>query len=449
MAEMRRLTVTDGLLLAAIIALAAATRAGYLMSCTDNARNGGPLVVETPPEELEALAHNLKEIRHFVCRAPFAAEEEETAHIAPGYPWLMSLVARVTAEGTRDSTLRWLQCGLGALTAGLYFLFARRAFASLAVAVTAGVLCALHPFWIIDTATIADGVAATFLLALALFLGVRARQTSGPLSSLLYGLALAALALTRAVLLPLAFVALGWFLLRSRSLLRGWLCALLAFLGFVIGLAPWAVRNWKLFGEPLPIVDSAYYHLWIGNNPHATGGPLTSDALREAPTDELAKISQQPERYARLGSLVRQEIRENPVNTVRRRLMAGLYFLFGERWFKDGQLADRIGSEEAMPNWLAVSYPMVLQSTLLGLLLLGLLGWRWTFAWRSSAMPSSLAVIWLPLPYVLSHAGALSGPRLPLDGVLLCYAAYALTSLLPARRRLWMGESAAATDIAA
>jgi 4-amino-4-deoxy-L-arabinose transferase-like glycosyltransferase len=331
----------------------------------------------------------------------------------------------------------------------LYFLFARRAFSSRAVAVLTGVLCALHPFWIIDTAAKADGVAATFLLALALFLAVRARQTSGPLSSLLYGLALAALALTRAALLPLAFVALGWFLFRSRALVRGWLCALLAFLGFVIGLAPWAVRNWKLFGEPLPIVDSAYYHLWIGNNPHATGGPVNSDALREAPTDELANIPRQTERYARLGQLVRQEVRDHPVETVRRRLAAGLNFVFGERWFKDGQLADRIASEDAMPNWLAQSYPIVLQSTLLGLLVLGILGWRWTFAWRSSAMPSSLAMIWLPLPYVLSHAGELSGPRLPLDGVLLCYAAFALACLLPARRRLWAGESAVATDVVA
>ena len=46
-------------------------------------------------------------------------------------------------------------------------------------------------------------------------------------------------------------------------------------------------------------------------------------------------------------------------------------------------------------------------------------------------MPSSLAVMWIPLPYLLSHAEALSGPRLPLDGVLLCYAAFALCGMLP------------------
>ena len=52
-------------------------------------------------------------------------------------------------------------------------------------------------------------------------------------------------------------------------------------------------------------------------------------------------------------------------------------------------------------------------------------------AWRRESMPLALALVWLPLPYILSHAGVLSGPRLPLDGVLLCYAAFALAGFLP------------------
>jgi hypothetical protein len=35
------------------------------------------------------------------------------------------------------------------------------------------------------------------------------------------------------------------------------------------------------------------------------------------------------------------------------------------------------------------------------------------------------------LPYLLSHAESLAGPRLPLDGVLLCFAAYALACCVP------------------
>ena len=60
------------------------------------------------------------------------------------------------------------------------------------------------------------------------------------------------------------------------------------------------------------------------------------------------------------------------------------------------------------------------------------LGGRWTYAWRDEAMPAALAIFWVPLPYFFSHAGLLHGPRLPLDGVLLTYAAFVLACLWPA-----------------
>ena len=67
----------------------------------------------------------------------------------------------------------------------------------------------------------------------------------------------------------------------------------------------------------------------------------------------------------------------------------------------------------------------------LGLLLLAAVGWRWSYAWAKQSMPIALAVIWIPLPYLLSHAERLHGPRIPLDGVLLCFAAVALVGLIP------------------
>src|SRR5207247_1390001 len=84
----------------------------------------------------------------------------------------------------------------GALTAGLYFLIARRAFPSRLVALLAGLLCAFHPFWIANTPALNDGVLATFLLGACLWLGIRGSQTEGSLTSLLFGLALAALSPT-------------------------------------------------------------------------------------------------------------------------------------------------------------------------------------------------------------------------------------------------------------
>jgi 4-amino-4-deoxy-L-arabinose transferase-like glycosyltransferase len=449
MADIRRFTLVDLVLLAVVLAAAAGARAAYLGFWADGGRNGGPLRVQDPspllaglppdtkmrdrdhPTELDALVHNLTEYRWFGSLAPFSAGEEQTAHVSPGYPWLVAGLARLTGTAALDRTVRWAQCGLGALTAGLYFLFARRAFRHRGVATLAGLLCALHPFWVIDTAELDDGVVTSFLLALTLVLGTRGGQVGGAFVSLLYGLTLAGLALMRAALLPFAVVAAAWFLLRSRALPRGWLCALLAFLGFVNGLAPWAVRNFQVFGEPVPIVDTAHLHLWVGNNPHANGGPATDSMLATAPGDELAKVSRQPERYARLGSRAWEEVHNHPAETLRRRLQAFLAFFVGADWLRDGTLAEAVPGEGEMPERLAGTYPVVLQGTLLALLLLGLLGWRWSYGWRWEAMPSSLALIWIPLPYLLSHAEALSGPRLPLDGVLWSYAALAIVCLIP------------------
>jgi len=72
-----------------------------------------------------------------------------------------------------------------------------------------------------------------------------------------------------------------------------------------------------------------------------------------------------------------------------------------------------------------------LQGSLLAVLLLGFLGWRWTYGWRKQSRLATLAILWIPLPYLLSHAESLSGPRLPLDGILLCYAAFVIACLVP------------------
>jgi 4-amino-4-deoxy-L-arabinose transferase-like glycosyltransferase len=442
MADTRRFTWAEGLLFLVILIAAAGVRAGYLISCADYARNDGPLRVEMPMSDLDMLVRSLKSDWRFAVQIPSHEDKQDTAWTAPGYYYTMAAVGHLVDDPVLPSTMRWFQCGLGTLTAGLYFLFARRAFRSSLVAVFSGVLCAVHPFWILDTATLTDGVTATFLLALALFLGGRATQTSGPLSSLLYGLTLAALALVRAAMLPFAFVALAWFLLRSRTLARGWLAALLAFLGFVNGLAPWTIRNWQLFGEPLPIVESTYYHLWIGNKP-----PESKDSQEDmGGVTHMSRSEAWPTIDGCYANEIQREMYDRPAETLHRRLLAGLNFFVGERWFKERRLADSTGSDEIAPTWLARSYPVVLEGTLLGIVVLGLLGWRWTYGWRASAMPSSLAMIWIPLPYVLSHAEALSGPRLPLDGVLLCYAAFALACLLPGSTHLWADERANAEE---
>jgi hypothetical protein len=420
-------------LLLAVLAAAGGARAWYLLKVVGETEAPPPLQAQDSPGPLNELAWNLKVNRAFSGHDPLTGKEESTAHMAPGYPYALSLAGKWLQNP--DQAIRWAQCALGALAAGLYFLFARRAFYGFAVAGLAGLLCAINPFWIINTAEINDGVLATFLLAACLFLGTRGAQEGEAVTSLVFGLMLAALSLVRAALLPFAVVAMLWFLWRCRAVRRGWLCGLLAFLGFANGVAPWTVRNLRTFNnEVVPISDAMFLHLWEGNNRYATGGPLTEqelrDALPEAWREKILAEANQPRRYNLLARPVLDAVLENPTAALDRRLPAAQYFFFGKA-YADEESPGLTPGDDRVPAWLAENYNLILLAPIVAMLVLGFLGWRWTYPWRREAMLATLAVIWVPLPYILSHAERLWGPRLPLDGVLLCLAAFALVRLVP------------------
>ena len=438
MTEPRPFRFADFALLVAVVLTAAGARGAYVVLFAADAQKALPYEVQGGlSPEVTALVGTLAEHGRFEGRAPLASSAAPTAFVAPGYPWLVSLAARVTPDW--PPVVRGVQVGLGALTAGLYVLFARRTFDNRAVAALAGLLCALHPFWVVNAAEVNDGTVASFLLALVVFLGARCGQSGGPSGSLLYGLSLAALALVRPALLPFAFVAAVWFLVRCRDLPRGWLYALLAFLGFANGLLPWGVRNYQAVGDVMPLVDTVYLHLWAGNAPGTNGAGMTEERMREALGEEraarLAALSEK-DRYGQLAGDIGRGVTGDPAETLRRRAQAGLSFLLSGQWL-EGRSP---WAENSPPPGLARVAPVALLGSLLVMMLLGFVGWRGTHAWRRRAMPSSLAVVWVPLPYLLSHADLLHGPRLPLDGVLLTYAAFALVSVVPrAGAGLWAG----------
>src|SRR5262249_14764012 len=114
-----------------------------------------------------------------------------------------------------------------------------------------------------------------------------------------------------------------------------------------------------------------------------------------------------------------------------------LIFIFGQRIvpLQDGRLEGGILSVESdlevLPSWLSANFELMFYAAMCVMIFLGLLGWRWSYAWRREGRLLALAAIVIPLPYVLGHAEALGGPRLPLDGVFLTFAAYALACLVP------------------
>lgn len=423
--------------LAAILAVAIGARAWFLQQCADRGAASAALQVQGPlPASDRALVANVTEHQWLGGPAPLSSEEETTAHSAPAMPWLLGALA--WGSTAPETLFRWLNCVLGGLTACCYFFFARRAFHSMLVGTIAGYAAALYPFWIINTAELNDGALAGFLLSVCLMLGARVVQMGGALSALLFGLSLAALTMTRAAFLPFALLALLWLLWECRRHSMGWVAGIMALVGFINGVVPWGLRNFQHFERPTPIATSTYLHLWMGNNPKATGSTLDEDALRKSlgkeRTNELLEEPNQAKRYHLLADDVWTEVRDHPAETLGRRIDATLMFLLGERWFSPArELAQPIAESDGAapcPEWVRDDAEWILRGTLIAVFFLAFLGWRWSAAWRGGRI-GAVAVIGVALPYVLSHAEHLHGPRLPLDGVLLSYAAFALVSLIP------------------
>lgn len=405
-----------------------------------------------PPQkyELDQLVENLKQNgieQGFSTRAPLGPDKDElTAHRAPLYPVVRAGVEyqaeqwKETLPFTPASAMRWLQLLMGGLTCLFYYIIAWRAFGQhqlLALAV--GIGTAIYPFWIINVAELEDGVLTTFLLAWSLCLGVGAGQRGGLLRSALFGLVLAALALTRASYLPFAIAVQLWFFLRCRQLPQGGLCGLLTLLCFCAGLAPWAYHTFRVFQTPVPIVNSAWYHLWAGNNEVSDGADYQWSMKKRIPGELATKLEQtnQSERYQMLSETVLNEIINNPGPTLSRRLKAFRQFLAGS-YINQGQVFRPGINGTPAPAW--VRPTLLLALTLL--LFLALFGWRWSYGWKSQSAPLSLAIFWIPLPVLLSHAGPLHSSRLPLDGVLILLGCLALVAMLPiVGSRLLAGET--------
>jgi hypothetical protein len=205
------------------------------------------------------------------------------------------------------------------------------------------------------------------------------------------------------------------------------------------------VRNYQETQNPAPVLDSAWWHLWTGNNPRATGGPMNEEPKNALPEAHWQKLTnpKEPRRYELLADLVADEVSTKPVDTGKRRLAAAWQFLTGRRDLRGGEMLHSGVNAPTLPDWAVPS----LQGTLGAMVILALLGWRWSYGWRYSSMPLQLAIYWIPIAYIIGHAELLHGPRLPLDGPLLCLAALAVGCIVPGvGGRLLAGEPREVVD---
>jgi 4-amino-4-deoxy-L-arabinose transferase-like glycosyltransferase len=144
-----------------------------------------------------------------------------------------------------------------------------------AVGLLAGLMLAAYPAHIYLAGVFYVTSIATFLCMLSVYLTVLTARSRRPLGwATLAGLALGLTVLTRATFLayvPCACLAILYAdPQRWRRLLPATAVLVLV---VTVTVAPWCVRNSRVFGQPMLVSSGLWETLWKGNNVLADGGP--------------------------------------------------------------------------------------------------------------------------------------------------------------------------------
>jgi 4-amino-4-deoxy-L-arabinose transferase-like glycosyltransferase len=185
---------------------------------------------------------------------------------APGYPFLLAVLFRITGVGFAFFPL---QCLIGGLLSVLVVLVATEAFGDPLVALVAGIAAAVHPVLMNAASQLYNENIYFCLFFLCVWLYLRwYRSPSTPLA-LICGICAGLTALIReAVLAPFAALVVLAFLWNWREHRMASLTpALLMAAGLILVVAPWTIRNYAVSGgQFVPISTQPWALLGAGNN---------------------------------------------------------------------------------------------------------------------------------------------------------------------------------------
>jgi 4-amino-4-deoxy-L-arabinose transferase-like glycosyltransferase len=361
-----------------------------------------------------------------------------TVWFTPIFPYLVAGIFKIwgTYSDLSRIIIQTMNSAFAALTIIPIYCIARKSF-SKAVAVSASWFWVFMPtalvfprIWIWDTAMAGLFFALIFWATLVL----AEQQTTWAWAG--YGALWAIGVLINPSMLSVFPFLLGWVIWETRRDGAPWFkFAAATVLVFAIGLVPWTVRNYLVFGKIIVLRSNFGLELWLGNN--AAVPDNWSPWMH--PNDSAEEAA----KYQRMGEIAymaeKQQLaiafmRAHPADTVR-----FIYHRFVDNWIAV--------NDSPLDSWsnspLYVKLFMVLNVSLALFTLLGAL-----FAYRAKhpdALPYAMVLLIFPLIFYLTHASLRY--RFPMDPIMMVLSAYGVAQIgAMARGRL--GHSTRASTAA-
>ena len=198
------------------------------------------------------------------------------------------------------------QALIGTGTVLLVFLIGKEIF-GIRAGLIASIVTAIYPYYVMHDTALQETGMITFLVALSVWALLCASRRDGGCDWFLGGVALGAIALTRASVAPFIPLALIWTVWigtsgNTRERLKK---AVFVVMALFVTVGPWLVRTWRVTGAPV-LSSQTGRALWIGNNPE-TFSFYPSQSIDHSTAAAVEKLS--PEDNGELARLSGDEIR--------------------------------------------------------------------------------------------------------------------------------------------
>jgi hypothetical protein len=337
-----------------------------------------------------------------------------TAWFTPIYPYLVAGIFKVWGIYSDLSRLiiATLNCAFAALTIIPIHGIAKRTFGE-GVAIGASWAWLFLPtalyfpiFWIWDTAL----TALVFLLIFWATLALRGNRSLLPWAG--YGALWVTGGLVNPSILSLFPFFLGWLAWNERKEAGPWLKhAAVVLLLFTIGLVPWTIRNYRVFGKFIVLRSNFGLELWLGNNPDV----VENLSQLSHPNDN----PEEGEKYKRMGEMAymaeKKQLAFTFMRTHPRETLNYTFHRFVNIWLSQ--------TDNLLDLW-ATATPFVKAVMTFNCLLslLSLLGVLYAHRSRhADAAPYGMVLLIFPLIFYLTHSS--QRYRFPMDPIVVVLAA--------------------------
>jgi 4-amino-4-deoxy-L-arabinose transferase-like glycosyltransferase len=200
----------------------------------------------------------------------FVTDDGLYARRGPVYPLFLATIYLIL--GHSFVGVRFIQAIIGALTSLIIYPIGKEMFNRKVGLISAFISVFYYPF-IQQSAYLLTEVPFTFLLALSILFFLRyynlRKNCSIFIASILLGIA----SLCRGVVLFFSLFLFLWCLrlaeFRTKETIK---MLIFIFSGITIIIAPWAIRNFRIYRAFIPSAIESGKLLYVGNNPKATGG---------------------------------------------------------------------------------------------------------------------------------------------------------------------------------